>query len=74
MTLNLLRTEAAALRSPRLLACFLFLLCVSSALAADLPATNSHFQITRSFPVSEATWAEKVGDLYLVAAQRSVLV
>jgi hypothetical protein len=74
MTLNLLRTEAAALRSPRLLACFLSLLCVSSALAADPPPTNSPFQIVKSFPVSESTWAEKVGDLYLVAAQRSVLV
>jgi hypothetical protein len=41
---------------------------------ADLLATKNHFQIVRSFPVSEATWAEKVGDLYLVAAQRSVLV
>jgi hypothetical protein len=32
------------------------------------------FRIVRSFPVSEATWAAKVGDLYLVAAERSVLV
>ncbi len=32
------------------------------------------FEIVRSFPVSEATWAEKVGDLFLIAAERSVLV
>lgn len=62
------------LRPPRLLACFLSLLCAGFALAADPPATNSHFQITQSFPVNEATWAEKVGALYLIAAQRSVLV
>lgn len=58
------------LRSRRLLACFLSLLCASSLLAADPPATNGHFQIAKSFPVSEATWAEKGGDLYLVAARR----
>ncbi|MBM4091758.1 MAG: hypothetical protein FJ276_20375, partial [Planctomycetes bacterium] len=45
---------------------------------ADRPASQQQddgpFQIVRSFPVSEATWAAKVGELYLVAAQRSVLV
>ncbi len=61
-------------RSRSILTCSLSLLCASPLLAADPPATNSLFQIVRSFPVSEATWAEKVGDLYLVAAQRSVLV
>jgi hypothetical protein len=74
MTRISIKPEAMTFRSPRLLACFLFLLCARAALAADPPATNSHFQIVESFPVSESTWAEKVGDLYLVAAQRSVLV
>lgn len=32
------------------------------------------FEIIKSFPVSEPTWGAKWNDLYLVAAQRSVLV
>ncbi len=35
---------------------------------------NLPFHALSSFPVSEATWAEKAADLYLVAAQRCVLV
>jgi hypothetical protein len=42
--------------------------------APATPAAAGPFAVVRSFPVSEATWAEAVGDLFLVAAQRAVLV
>jgi hypothetical protein len=60
------------LRPISLLACFLAFFNTTSLLAADPPPTNSHFQIVKSFPVSEATWAEKAGDLYLVAASSAL--
>jgi hypothetical protein len=37
-------------------------------------AQQEPFEIVNSFPVSEPTWGAKWKDLYLVAAQRSVLV
>jgi hypothetical protein len=52
----------------------LLLLVARLLWAAEPLPTNSHFKIVKSFPVSEASWAEKSGDLYLVAAARSVLV
>ena len=72
--MTLLEPEAMTPQSRCLLTCSLSILCARLLLAADPLATNSQFQIVRSFPVSEATWAEKVDDLYLVAAQRPVLV
>jgi len=50
------------------------LVAVHAPLSADALQAGGPFRIVRSFPVSEAAWAMKVGDLYLVAAERSVLV
>jgi hypothetical protein len=57
MILNLIILDDMKIRSSRLLACFLSLVSVGFALASDSLATNSYFQITKSFPVSEATWS-----------------
>jgi hypothetical protein len=37
-------------------------------------ASAEPFKIVRSLPISEPTWGAKCGDLYLVAAERSMLV
>jgi hypothetical protein len=39
-----------------------------------LAQSDGPFRIVKSFPVSEPTWGAKVGDLYLVGAERAVLV
>jgi len=44
------------------------------ATAAPSRAGEGPFRLVRSYPVSEATWAGTAGDLYLVAAQRALLV
>ncbi len=57
------------------------ILCVCGLLGMTVASSSKEiasapgpFEIVKSFPVSEPTWGGKWNDLYLVAAQRSILV
>ncbi|MFC1736441.1 hypothetical protein ACFL1X_09995, partial [Candidatus Hydrogenedentota bacterium] len=52
----------------------LFLMLLAMAPTVGCASTGGPFEIVKSFPVSEPTWGAKWNDLYIVAAQRSMLV